>query len=130
MENELIYLDTSVLIDFFRKTKKENSFFYNLTNDYSQFAVSVITEFEIYCGVKPEQRSFWDNLFSQFQILPFDSRANKEAVQIYQALKRKSKLIEMPDILIRATAKAYGLKLATINTKHFDRIEGLALISI
>ena len=130
MENELICLDTSVLIDYFRKTKKENSFFYNLSNGYSQFAVSVITEFEIYCGVKPDQRSFWDNLFSQFQILPFDSQTNKEAVQIYQSLKRKSKLIEMPDILIGATSKAHGLKLATINTKHFDRIEGLALISI
>jgi tRNA(fMet)-specific endonuclease VapC len=47
MANELICLDTSVLIDYFRKTNKENSFLFELTKRYSRFAVSAITEFEI-----------------------------------------------------------------------------------
>jgi len=120
MANELICIDTSVLIDYFRKTQKANSFFYELTKNYSEFAVSVITEFEIYCGVKSDQQTFWNKLFDQFEILPFDSKSNIEAVTIYQQLKRKSKLIEMPDLLIGATAKSKGLKLATINVKHFS----------
>lgn len=50
MADELICLDSSVLIDYFRKTKKENSFFFELSNQYPSFAVSVITEFEILSG--------------------------------------------------------------------------------
>lgn len=129
MASELICLDTSVLIDYFRKTQKENSFFYDLTKDYSEFAVSVITEFEIYCGAKSGQKVFWNTLFSQFKILPFSSETNQTAVKIYQQLKQQSKLIEIPDLLIAATAQSNGLKLATLNTKHFNRIEELALIS-
>jgi tRNA(fMet)-specific endonuclease VapC len=45
-------------------------------------------------------------------------------------LKQKSKLIEIPDLFIGATAKAHSLKLATLNERHFSRIEGLELISI
>ena len=129
MASELICLDTSVLIDYFRKTQKENSLFYKLTKDYSRFAVSVITEFEIYCGLKKGQKAFWNTMFSQFEILPFNSETNKTAVKIYQQLKRENKLIEIPDLLIGATAQSNGLKLATLNIKHFDRIDELILIS-
>lgn len=53
MENDVVLLDTSISIDFFRKSKKENSFFFKLTNNYRTFAVSTITEFEIYVGSNP-----------------------------------------------------------------------------
>lgn len=39
MESELICLDTSVLIDYFRKTNKKNSFLAELTQKYSHFSV-------------------------------------------------------------------------------------------
>jgi len=130
MENAIICLDTSILIDYFRKTKKENSILYQLSNTYSKFAVSIITKFEVYCGCKQEHMSFWDQIFNDFQIIPFDDSANTEAVLIYKELKKKNKLIEMPDILIGATARAHALKLATINKKHFNRIQGLELVEI
>lgn len=47
MEKQLICLDTSVLIDYFRKKDKTKSFFYALADEYDSFAVSVITEYEI-----------------------------------------------------------------------------------
>ena len=50
MENQVICLDTSVLIDYFRKVIKSKSFFYELTNEFDLFAVSAITEYEIYYG--------------------------------------------------------------------------------
>lgn len=62
MADELICLDSTILIDYFRKTKKENSFFFELANQYSTFAVSIITEFEILSGSNQNQnqKEFWD----------------------------------------------------------------------
>jgi len=130
VESKLICLDTSVLIDYFRKTKKSNSFLYKLTEQYSLFAVSIITQYEIYLGSNEDQDSFWDQFFESITVLPFDAKANKQAIRIYRELKQKSKLIEIPDLLIGATAKAHSLKLATLNERHFSRIEGLELILI
>lgn len=42
MEKQIICLDTSVLIDYFRKVNKSKSFFYELTKEYDLFAVSAI----------------------------------------------------------------------------------------
>jgi tRNA(fMet)-specific endonuclease VapC len=128
MEKEIICLDSSILIDFFRKKKKENSIFYQLTQNYQLFATSVITEYEIFTGSTKEQQDFWEDFFRKIIVLPFDSETDKFAIQIYKELKSKSKLIEIPDILIAATALKNNMKLATINRKHFERIEGLELI--
>lgn len=128
MESELICLDTSVLIDYFRKINKKKSFFYEITSNYSLFAVSIITQYEIYCGCNEKQLSFWDSFFDKVVVLPFENAANLAAIEIYKNLKRKNKMIEVPDLLIGATAKANNLKLATLNLKHFSRIEGLDII--
>ena len=120
---------TSVLIDYFRKTKKSNSFLYKLTEHYSLFAVSIITQYDIYVGSNEDQDSFWDHFFDSITVLPFDAKANEEAIKIYRELKKQNKLIEIPDLLIGATSVANSLKIATLNDKHFSRIEGLELIS-
>ena len=129
MEAELICLDTSVLIDYFRKTRKEKSFLFELTHRYSSFAVSIITEYEIMVGAKESQRAFWEEFFEQVQILPFERRDSKEAVRIYHELKKARKLIDIPDLFIGASAKSNGLSLATLNKKHFSRISALKLIT-
>jgi predicted nucleic acid-binding protein len=129
MENELICLDTSVLIDYFRKTKKENSFFYDISKQYQLFAVSVITSFEIYSGSTTEQKKFWDKCFQRFQVLSFDQKVNDEAVRVFKNLKATGNLIDIPDLFIAATAISNKLKLVTLNAKHFNRIEGLELIT-
>jgi predicted nucleic acid-binding protein len=130
MDKEIICLDTSILIDFFRKTKKENSAFFKLNQKYSRFAVSIVTEYEVFAGMKETQKEFWDNFFSKITVLPFESSANEAAIKIHNQLKRKSKLIETADIFIAATAVSNSMKLATLNRKHFDRIDGLELMEV
>ena len=131
MENqELICLDSSILIDFFRKKDKAKSFFFELTKTYSLFAVSIITEYEILVGSNNETNSFWEDFFERVTVLPFGKLENKEAIAIFKQLKQDNKLIEIPDILIGATAKANKLKLATLNKKHFERVKNLELILI
>lgn len=104
MENDLICLDTSILIDYFRKKKKENSFFFELTNKYTLFAVLAISEYEVYMGSNPEQDIFWDNFFKMLIVLPFTSEVNKLTIKIVRQLKRKGLNIDIPDLFIGSTA--------------------------
>lgn len=66
--------------------------------------------------------------FSKLQIISLEEIVSDEAVEIYKDLKKRNKLIEIADLLIGATAKANQLKLATLNKKHFERIDGLKLL--
>jgi predicted nucleic acid-binding protein len=128
MENQIVCLDTSILIDYYRKKDKTKTLFYNLTNHYSIFAVSAISEYELYIGNSDEQNVFWDNFFMKIAVFPFDTESVKQSVSIYKQLKLKNKLIEIPDILIAGTVMKNNLLFATLNRKHFERIEGLNII--
>jgi len=124
----MICLDSSILIEYFRKSQKENSTWYKLSSKHQSFAVSVITAFEVLGGATAAQKSFWDPIFQTLTILPFDMHANEKAIQIYQRLKSAGNLIDLPDLFIAATAIAHELPLATLNTKHFERITKLILV--
>jgi len=50
MANTLVLLDTSILIDYFRKKDKAKTRLYELSDLYDGFVISAITEFEIYSG--------------------------------------------------------------------------------
>jgi len=128
MENRIILLDTSVLIDLFRRKIKENSVFYQLANDYQSFAVSTITRFEIFVGQRDNQNEFWTNFYRNIKILDFNDNCALAASNIVKQLKSKSQMIEIADILIGGTALANDLPLATLNKNHFNRIDNLQLI--
>lgn len=128
MEKQVICLDTSVLIDYFRKVIKSKSFFYELTTSYDLFAVSAITEYEIYYGSNEDQDIYWNEFFSKIVSLPYDSVANRFTTKIERELRRKRKTIDKPDLMIAGTALANNMKLATLNVKHFELVAGLELI--
>jgi predicted nucleic acid-binding protein len=50
MVKEIICLDTSIFIDYFRKKNKGGTFFVKLSEKYD-FAISVITKLEIGVGI-------------------------------------------------------------------------------
>ncbi len=129
MESRIILLDSSVLIDYFRKTQKDKSFFLSLTAAYDTCAVSVISQFEVYVGSRPEHKLFWDKVFEAFLILPLDTSTITTALSINEQLKRQRMQIAFPDLLIAATAQTHRLPIATLNVKHFERIDGLTVIN-
>ena len=128
MENRIILLDTSVLIDVFRRKVKENSLFYQLSNDYQEFAVSTITRFEVFVGQRDNQNEFWNNFYQKVKIIDFDDHCALAASVIVKQLKSTNQMIEMADILIGGTAIANNLPLATLNRNHFHRIANLHLV--
>jgi tRNA(fMet)-specific endonuclease VapC len=67
MENKVVLLDTSILIEYYRKKDKSKSTLFNLSNTYPEFAVSAVTHFEIYKGTSADKLNFW-NSFSQLLV--------------------------------------------------------------
>ena len=126
--NRLIYLDSSVLIDFYRKVNKEKSFFNFLSRDYNLFSVSVVTQYEVYTGADVSRKAFWDNFFVNIVIVPFTSPLIFTSILIERALKLKRKSIDFRDLAIAATALHNNEPFATMNAKHFINIDGLELI--
>lgn len=125
----LISLHSSVLIEHFRKSKKEKSFFYKLTQeDFQGFIVSVIVHREIYKGAAIEQGPLLDNLVEDFIILPYALTVDTVSL-IFKELKKNRKSVELEDLIIAATSKSSNVPLATINERHFNAIEGLHLIT-
>lgn len=129
MANKIILVDTSILIDFFRKTDKSNSVLIGLVKKGYTFKISAITEFEIYSGANKIQLPFWNKLLEKIEILAFDKDVVKVAVELNNALKLKRKQIDIADLFIAATAVNNKLPIATLNKKHFERIDNLKIIS-
>ncbi len=129
MERKIILLDTSILIEYFRKTNKSKSLLFKLSEQKAySFAVSAITQFEIYTGSNKTQQEFWNQFFESVTLLPFDSETAVIAANLNAELKRKRKQIAIPDLFIAATAIQSDLKIATHNQKHFARIDALKLV--
>jgi predicted nucleic acid-binding protein len=51
-------VDSTILIDYFRKTDKDNSVLVTLSRTYNKFYISCVTEFEVINGATPAQLEF------------------------------------------------------------------------
>jgi len=123
-------VDSTILIDYFRKTDKSKSTLVKHSMHFDELYISCVTEFEIINGSTPAQLYFWNNMLTGFTILDFDSKAARQSAAIVKQLKNKRKSIDKPDLFIAATAIVHGLMLDTSNKKHFELIENLKLLSL
>lgn len=128
MEKKIVLVDTSILIDLFRKTDKEKSELVKLVREGYSYCISAITEYEIYIGAHTGQLDFWTALLEKIDVLSFDKNIAKVAVDINKKLKSDRKQIAIPDLFIAATAISRNIPIATLNTKHFDRVDGLKIL--
>jgi predicted nucleic acid-binding protein len=93
--------------------------------------VSVVSIFELYNGATTEsKKQDIETLSNEIDVIDFNVETAKLASDIYLDLRSKNKLIEFRDILIGSTALKYDLQIATLNKKHFERIEKLQIIDI
>lgn len=129
MGNQLALLDTSILIEFFRKTDKTKTRFYELSDAFDSFSISVITEYEIFVGATSKApKEYWNAFLKKITIISLDSEIIQTAIILNEKLKKTRNLIESADLFIAATAINNNLPLATLNNKHFDRIADLNLV--
>ncbi|CAD5282450.1 MULTISPECIES: type II toxin-antitoxin system VapC family toxin [Imperialibacter] len=129
MADKRLMLDSTILIDYFRKTNKSNSRLVNHFKLYDRLYISSVTEFEVINGASPDHTAFWDRMLERITILEFDSKAARMAAEIVKQLKHLRKSIDKPDLFIAATAIVHQLTLDTSNKKHFVHIPNLDLLS-
>jgi predicted nucleic acid-binding protein len=128
MADNVILVDTSILIDYYRKTDKAKSAWINLIDQGYEFAISVITKYELYSGATQSQIGFWDTIMSTISIIPFDESCVDTALRLNSSLKKKRKQIDIADLFIAATAVNFNLPIATLNKKHFERIDEMTIV--
>jgi len=128
MEEKIVLLDTSVLIDYFRKKDKDKTFLIYLIDRFDKICISSVVEFEIYAGATGQQLAFWKTVLQELKVISFDSTAAHAAVLIQNQLKAKRKTIDKADLFIAATALANNIPIATLNRKHFEFIDDLVLV--
>jgi len=123
--NRAVLIDTSILISYFRKKDKENTFLYKLFEKDFDLVVSVITLFEYKLGSKDEK--FDDFLFNNIKIIDFDKSQGLLASRLYKELKKENKVIEFRDLFIASCSIFLSIPLFTLNKNHFERIKKIEL---
>ena len=94
MADKTLMIDTTLLIDYFRKTDKRKSRLVQLSKRFDQLIISAVTEFEVYAGTTEASLSFWTELLSEIIVIPFDIQAARVAVALQKYFKKLRKTIE------------------------------------
>jgi len=128
MKSDTIMFDASVLIDHFRMKNRKDTFYTRIIRQYDFRLISVIAKLEILYGTRAEAVEYWNSVFATMTVVPFTDDIVTKSHEIVLDLKRKSLLLDMEDIMIASTAIVYNVPLATLNRKHFERVDGLKLI--
>lgn len=128
MDDTRMVIDTTIFVEHLRKKNKLNSELAKLPNNSILF-VSSVTVFELLTGATDSEKKFdIEEVLSDVFIIEFDRSVAERAAKIYRNLKGKNLMIEFRDIFIAATALTHNLPIKTLNTKHFNRIDGLELL--
>lgn len=128
MENRRILVDTGPFIEYIRLKDKSKATILNLPASAELF-MSAITWYELWAGTHNEStKSDLLVITAGIPIVAFEAEMAELAGQIHRELRRQGKMIGFRDILIAATALVHRLPVRTLNTKDFERIEGLVLV--
>jgi predicted nucleic acid-binding protein len=129
LENELIVVDTDVVIDFFNGVFPGAEVMSKLISG-QEVALTSISVFELYAGIEGKRRlSQIETLIQGVTILPLDVIEAVIAGRIYTQLKSKGQLVGTHDILIAATCVANRIPLYTKNVAHFSKIEDILILT-
>jgi tRNA(fMet)-specific endonuclease VapC len=99
-------------------------------------AISVITVSELLHGVHRAagakgiaRRAFVEHLLSGLQAIPITEPVARVHAEIWADVASRGEPIGAHDLWIAATAIAHGLGVATRNTAHFERVNGLRVVA-
>lgn len=119
--------DTSIIIDALRQNKKAREVFKKFDNNNHHLFVSSIIGFELHSGkssTDENQIKQINKLMSYFTEVDLTWKISKIAGEIY---RDQTKILEVPDYIIAATAMEIGAQVVTLNKKHFSQIPNLMI---
>jgi tRNA(fMet)-specific endonuclease VapC len=128
-----VILDTSVLIEAERRKLEIDTFTENREEEI--FGLSVITVAELLHGVhradstrrRLKRSAYVEKVIELFPIYVFDISIGRIYAELWSDLSKKGIQIGAHDLIIGSTALTLGFSVATVNIRHFERIEGLKI---
>jgi predicted nucleic acid-binding protein len=124
----MVVFDTSLIIDYLRNQGDRKTLFEEAVEklEDENLAISVLTVQELFQGKSlgdEEEEKRVLEVIAPFEVLEYTIDIAKRAGKI----ARENSGASFVDAAIAATAITYGVQLATLNRKDFEKIKGLEL---
>lgn len=120
----MILVDSDVLIAHLRGIGEARDWLLS-TRKQTPLTISVITIAELVGGMRSaERREVW-RLLGAFHAEPVTEIVARRAGELRRRYRRSHSGIGLGDYLVAATAEVKGLRLATLNVRHFPMFEDL-----
>jgi predicted nucleic acid-binding protein len=128
-----VLIDTSVLVDTERRRAPLET-----VADGEDRAISVVTASELLHGVhravdptaRMRRHAFVEWVLARMEPVPITTHVARVHAEIWARLEADGRLIAAHDLWIAATALAHGLRVATVNVRHFERVPGLDVLAV
>jgi len=128
-----VLIDTSVLVDAERRGTRLEA-----VAGGEDRAISVVTASELLHGVHRAvdatvrmRRLAWvERVLARLDPLPIGLHVARAHAEIWARLEADGALIGAHDLWIAATALAHGMRVATVNARHFERVPGLEVLAV
>ena len=118
-----VCLDTDVCIEILKNTEIGGRLLKAI--EQCEIYLSTITIFELF--LRKTNLFPIEMLVQKCNILDLDELSAKKAASLFKTLKAKGVMIDLRDLFIASVVLVNGCSLATLNLKHFSKIEGLVL---
>ena len=124
----MIVADTDVLIDFLAG---QGTLVERVAREiHAGLATTVVSRFELLAGARNRiQQKLVQELLEALHTLPLDRAAADRAAGVRRRLDDQGQGIGMADSLIAGVVLERDGRLLTRNRRHFERVEGLTLVS-
>lgn len=117
--NDIVFIDTCIIIDFFKKNKKviEN------LNNISKPVINSVVEMEIIQGARNKHELYKiENEIANFYRINLNQKILDKATQLVKSYSLSHNLF-LPDAVIAANCTQYDISLYTYNKKDFKYIK-------
>src|SRR5699024_7129506 len=93
--------------------------------DAGRLSTCAVNVTEIAGGMRTHERRAVNRLLSSLYVLSATERIGWRAAELMRTYRRSHSGIGLGDYLVAATADVEGLRLATLNVRHFPMFPGL-----
>jgi predicted nucleic acid-binding protein len=121
----VILVDSDVLIAHLRGVPQARHWLRESRVETGPLHVSVVSVVELTGGMRSgERREVW-RLLGSLRIEPANDAVARKAGEFMRTYRASHSAIGLGDYLIAATADVRGLRLATLNVRHFPMVKRL-----
>ena len=121
-----LVFDSSVLIDHLRGGDYYDSLLHDLKDEPSLLIPTIVLT-ELYSGQSTKQKDVFQKLQKLLSQLEQISLTENIATRAGKLIRDFGTSRGLPDYIIAATALEIGGEVVTLNTKHFQKIPGVAV---